>query len=96
MFLPENKAEKSNVLFTALHHAREATTLTVLLRVFLVKLRELVHRGAEVHFFDLADLLFIPVVNRDAYDHLVSMYDTSEWVAAKKLRKNFNFTNLCQ
>lgn len=84
------------MLFTALHHPREAITLSVLLRVFLSKLYELIHRKGEVHLFDLADLLFVPVVNRDGYDFLTSKFGTDEWPTAKLTRKNGNFTRPCR
>lgn len=84
------------MLVTALHHSREAVTLTVLFRILITKLYELVHRGSEVHFFDLADMLFVPVVNRDGYDHVTSAFGTDGWEIASQKRKNMNDTEPCQ
>lgn len=69
--------------------------MSVLLRVFVTKLRELIHRKGEVHLFDLVDILFVPVVNRDSYDRITSSFGTSDWDSAKMIRKNLNFTTPC-
>lgn len=138
--------DKAHVLFTALHHAREAVSLSMVLKIFLVNLHHLIHnypvnrdqqRGdlnpsahvapvetvktvgqftlvtgpssfrslfsqqeespaPQPHLFDYADILFIPVVNLDAYAYISLNYGRQEWNEAKRKRKNFNTTEGCR
>lgn len=80
---------------TALHHSREPTTLSMILAIFFTKLHELIHRDFALNFFDMADILFVPFVNRDGYDFITKSYNTSDWEMFKLKRKNFNHTIAC-
>lgn len=84
------------MLFTALHHSREVTTLTMILKILLTKLHELVFRNATVSFFDLADILFVPFVNRDGYDFITNSFETQNWPFDNFQRKNLNKTIRCE
>jgi hypothetical protein len=139
------QTDKAHVLFTALHHAREAVSLSMVLKIFLTNLHHLIHNFpvesekqrtklnppahvapvevlktsgqfihvsgpssfrslfdpkdeaiGEPHLFDFADILFVPIVNLDAYVYISLNYGRQEWNEAKRKRKNFNTTDGCK
>ena len=96
MILIENQAEKSNMLITAAHHSREFSSVSMIIKILIHKLHELIHRNSEVSFFDFSDILFVPFVNRDGYESITESFNTKDWNLAKLNRKNFNYTVVCQ
>jgi hypothetical protein len=91
----KDTSAKSQVLFTGLHHAREPVSLAMILKIFLVKLHELIHRGPGNHFFDHSDILFLPIINIDGYSFISENFNRTGTLAQNLKRKNFNHTVPC-
>jgi len=91
----KNTLPKSQVLFTGLHHAREPLSLAMILKIFLVKLHELIHRGPGNHFFDHCDILFMPIINVDGYSYIAHTFNHTKFMMDNLKRKNFNHTVPC-
>lgn len=86
----QNRQARSQVLFTALHHSREPTSLTVLLTIMIDQLRDLVN-DVDASLYCQIDVVFIPIVNVDSYKQINSAYlNDKNWDEAKKVRKNRN------
>jgi len=77
--------KKAEILFTALHHAREPLGLNMLLQIFLTKLYDLIHRGQRPDLFDTNEIYFIPIVNLDTYELIASRYGKNNWDKYKML-----------
>ena len=58
--------QKNLILVDSSHHARESTSLTMVLSIFLKELISLVHRKHSSRVYDYVSLLVYPVVNLDA------------------------------
>jgi len=91
----KDTSTKSQVLFTGLHHAREPVSLAMILKIFLVKLHELIHRGPGNHFFDHCDILFLPIINIDGYSYITQNFNQTGFSINDLKRKNFNHTVPC-
>lgn len=86
------RPKKSAVLLTALHHAREPTSLTVLLAAWFDGMNKLLKNN---EIFNDIDIIFIPVVNRDSYEYMNEHYLGKNWNQTRFIRKNRNITNKC-
>ena len=71
-------------------------SLAMVLKITLESLHDLIHRSARPDRFDYTDVLFIPIVNLDAYEYINSRYGKSDWEDAKMKRKNFNLVQACE
>lgn len=83
-------SEKSLILFTGVHHARELITPTMIVRIFLESLHDLIHQSLNAPYLKFNDLVTIPIVNLDSYSLITKSYGTPKWVALKEKRKNMN------
>lgn len=93
-----NRPKKSALLFTALHHSREFTSLSVLITAFIDTIKNLYHQKNSKG--DLLksqlDVLFIPVVNIDSFKYIGSRWGKENWSSARMIRKNRNLSYGCQ
>ena len=80
---------------TSLLHAREFTTVSTIIKIIIHKLHELIHRGSELSFFDISDIILVPFVNRDGFDFITNSFGKSNWEVARFKRKNSNNTIPC-
>lgn len=92
----DDPLKKSQVLFTALHHSREAMSLAMILKIFLTKLHQLVHSESQDNFFFINEIVFLPMVNVDGYHFIAENYNQSQSDVFSMKRKNFNHTIACQ
>jgi len=92
-----NRPKKTAILFDALHHSREMTSLSVLITAFIENLKNLYHqsRARRGLLVDQLDLIFIPVVNVDSVKQIGDSYGTSKWHVTRNIRKNRNLENGC-
>jgi len=93
----QNRPKKTAILFDALHHSREMTSLSVLITAFIDNVKNLYHqsRARRGLLVDQLDLIFIPVVNVDSVKQIGDSYGTSKWNLTRLIRKNRNLTNGC-
>ena len=89
-----DRHKRTKVLFTALHHAREPTSLTVLLTTLIHQLRQL-HKDPNSELFFQTDIIFVPVVNVDSYLIINENWAGDEWESARMLRKNQHDDDKC-
>lgn len=90
-----SKYQKSQVLFTALHHAREVLSGNMMVKLLLRILHGILHGKSEIKFFKFNDILMVPIVNIDGHQLISKAYGTSAWEARKEKRKNMN-SKYCQ
>lgn len=83
-------SKKSQVLFTALHHARELVTATMIVKIFIETLHGLLHSKVKNNFWNFCNIAFIPVVNIDSHRVISAAWRTKDWTSAINLRKNRN------
>jgi murein tripeptide amidase MpaA len=76
----DGKSTKFGILFNALHHAREQTSLTMLIMVLIENLRRIVHKDP---MFNYVNIEFIPVVNVDSKRLIDKNWQTPNWPEAK-------------
>lgn len=81
---------KNVVLFDALHHAREFITLSMIVKIVVESVKELVSNpeGEMARFFENNRLLIVPIVNVDAFQLMCSHFGTPDWPKMQKIRKN--------
>lgn len=97
----ETKSKFSSVLLTALHHAREPISLSMIIRIVIVSLHDLLHptqnssEGFPPTFFDVAELLIVPIVNLDSYYKINEAYGRPNWEIEQMRRKNANPNAVC-
>lgn len=93
---------KSNVLLTALHHAREPLSLNMLVylmidALWMGKQQSFLFENHLFHkFFWFGNFVFIPAVNRDSYEFINSIFGTENWDIGKYRRKNMNMEHKCE
>ena len=106
----EMNKNKTNILFTALHHSREAVTLNMIVHIFLKYLWKLNHTNWDNHtlmnsagdsitsekFFLFGNFVFVPVVNLDGHDFISEKWGTKEYPDGKNKRKNMNLKVKCE
>jgi len=83
---------KHEILFNALHHSREQTSLTTLVMTFIENLRRIVHKDP---IFNVIQIGFIPVVNVDSFRLINKSWKTPNWNSARILRKNRHSYGKC-
>jgi hypothetical protein len=88
----DKKSAKFGILFNALHHAREQTSLTMLIMVLIENLRRIVHKDP---MFNYINIEFIPVVNVDSKKAIDKNWQTPNWSQAKYIRKNRHSYGRC-
>lgn len=94
-YLTSNKGansnlEKSKVLFTGAHHAREVITANMIVKIFLETLHSLVHRHEKLKFWNYCDVIIVPIVNLDSHQLISESFGTSKWHSNSMKRKNRN------
>lgn len=90
-----SRNKRSEILFTALHHAREPTSLSLILTILIDQLRVLnASKGKNLLYYAI-DLIFIPIVNVDTYKMISDAYGTRHFHKARMLRKNRRKDNSC-
>lgn len=93
---------KSNILLSALHHAREPLSLSMIVYLMIqilwvAKHEALLFQGQNYHkFFSFGNFVIIPAVNRDSYEFINSHFGTDKWNQAKRKRKNMNLEIMCE
>lgn len=85
-----SKVEKSKVLFTGLHHARELITANMIVKIFIETLHSLIHDTDRFTFWNYCDLVIIPVVNVDSHFLISESFGKSDFSDFKEKRKNMN------
>lgn len=86
----DKKIEKSKILFTGAHHARELVTATIVLKIFIEGLHSLIHDTAKSLFWKINDLVIVPIVNLDGHKFISDAFGTDSWEISKYKRKNMN------
>lgn len=92
----QKRNKRHEVLFTALHHSREPTSLSMLTAVFLSTVQMLQSGNIKAkRLFKNIDIQFIPVVNVDGFNEINKNYfkNKDPWAKARLRRKNLNVTN---
>jgi carboxypeptidase T len=82
------RQKKSSILFSALHHSREPTSLSTLMAVVFDALKDLHQKKNSLYEF--TDLDFIPIVNVDSYKLINAAWGTVNWGKTYMVRKNRN------
>jgi len=91
----KKRVKKSAMLFTALHHSREPTSLSVLMSLFINSIKRLY--ANELVLTNETDIIFIPVFNVDSVKFINSSFGNKlNWEKASMIRKNRNLTNVCK
>ena len=86
--------DKSMILFTGLHHAREPLSQSMMVNILGQTLYNIVRNHEDAHaLFSGLTLLFVPIVNQDTYTLITKKYDEARdkgqsWADWKMLRKN--------
>ena len=78
------------ILFTGAHHARELVTTSMIVKIFLEGLHQLIHHSGVARYWNYNDMIILPVVNLDSYKFITDSYGTDEWETKKWKRKNMN------
>lgn len=71
-------------------------SLSMILKITLELLYNLLHRESRPDLYDYTDILIIPIVNLDGYTYINNHYNKSDWDSAKLKRKNFNLMVPCR
>lgn len=82
--------QKSKVLFTGAHHARELLTPTICLKIFLEAVYSLRRKETGEEYWRFNEVIIVPVVNIDSHRAITDSFGTSDWENAKWKRKNMN------
>lgn len=82
--------QKSKMLFTGAHHARELLTATIVLKIFVESLHSLIYDSEKSSFWIFNDLIIVPLVNLDSHTFISKAFGTSNWDDHKYKRKNMN------
>jgi carboxypeptidase T len=83
------REKKSSILFDALHHSREPTSLSTLMAVVFDTLKDL-HNQKKSSLYTFIDVDFIPIVNVDSYKMINKAWGTKSWLKTYMVRKNRN------
>ena len=86
---------RSELLFTALHHAREPTSLSLIVTILIDQLKTIVASKGKNLLYHAIDIVFIPIVNVDTYKIISDAYGTKNWYRSKMLRKNRRNQDSC-
>lgn len=70
-------------------------SLSMIVKITLEALYDLLHRESRPDIFDFNDILVVPIVNLDGYVHINKGYNQLGWDMTKYKRKNFNYTIAC-
>lgn len=87
---PKNKNQKTKVLFTGAHHAREILSSVMCVKIFIDSLHSLLHKKHNQIFWKYNNLIIIPIVNVDSHRLISESYGTENWEEYKWKRKNMN------
>ena len=86
----KSSIRKSEVLFTALHHAREVLSGNMMVKMGLQLIHKCRHGGPHSDFLKYLNVLMIPIVNVDGHRFISNSYGGANWATAKLKRKNTN------
>lgn len=87
-----NETNKSGILFTGVHHAREPISLLMNIYIILKLLFEVTNNSIEyIELINTRNIHFIPLVNIDAYQYNNALFQsttTHDFGFARKNRRN--------
>lgn len=69
-------SNKSLILFTGVHHARELITTTMIVKIFVEGLHSLIQKTQNAPYWNFNDLVTIPIVNLDSYSVITKSFGT--------------------
>ena len=83
------------ILFTAAHHAREALSLSMIFKIFLTKVSEVIsssQKNKKTIFWSFNNILFVPAVNVDGVTKIDEGFHLHGSWSNKMVRKNLRKT----
>lgn len=89
------KTKRSKALMAAAYHARELTTVNVIVGSLLELLHTLIHPRESDVIFNHIDVIMVPIVNLDSHLLITESYGSDKFETYKEKRKNMN-SNYCK
>ena len=87
----KQNSNKSSILFTAVHHARELLSMSMIIFIFLSNLHHLIHETQSLKKYWLyIDMIFVPIINPDGVIAISKAWKTENWEEDSLIRKNQN------
>lgn len=70
---------KSKILFTGSHHARELLCPNMIIRIFIDSLFELIHSKNQMRFWKQNDIIIVPIINLDSHNFISESFGNSDF-----------------